>query len=148
MAKVGAECAVLAAALLLAGCGGGGKGAEGGASAGAPTSAPAPSPSPSPSPSPAPSPAPAPSPSPSPAPAPSPAPSPQVMRGAVLYKSYCSGCHGDDPDAGTQGVYKGFTPEVIEAAYRRVDTMQLLASVLTPANTADIAAFIESRVRR
>ncbi len=70
------------------------------------------------------------------------------MRGAVLYKSYCSGCHGDDPDAGTQGIYKGLTAEVIEAAYRRVDSMRLLASALTAANNADIAAFIESRVRR
>lgn len=70
------------------------------------------------------------------------------MRGAALYKSYCSGCHGDDPDAGTQGIYKGLTAEVIEAAIRREDSMRLLASVLTTANNADIAAFIESRVRR
>ena len=69
------------------------------------------------------------------------------MRGAALYKSYCSGCHGDDPEDGTQGVYKGLTAEVIEAAYRRVESMRLLASVLNAANDADIAAFIESRVR-
>lgn len=70
------------------------------------------------------------------------------MRGAALYKSYCSGCHGDDPEDGTQGVYKGLTAEVIQAAYRRVDVMRSLDSVLTPSNDTDVAAFIEYRVRR
>jgi mono/diheme cytochrome c family protein len=74
-------------------------------------------------------------------------PSPQVIRGAALYKTYCSSCHGDDPEDGTQGVYKGLTAEVIEAAYRRVPVMQPLDAMLSPANDADIAAFIESRVR-
>ena len=69
------------------------------------------------------------------------------MRGATFYKSYCSGCHGDEPENGTQGVYKGLTADVIQAAIRRVDSMRLLSSVLTAANNTDIAAFIESRVR-
>jgi mono/diheme cytochrome c family protein len=69
------------------------------------------------------------------------------MRGAVLYKSYCSGCHGDEPENGTQGVYKGLTAEVILAATRRVDSMRILSSVLDATQNADIAAFIESRVR-
>lgn len=68
------------------------------------------------------------------------------MRGATLYKSNCSGCHGDDPEVGTQGIYKGTSADVISAAYRRVDAMRAFAMLLSAADTDDIAAFIRSRV--
>lgn len=145
MARRSVECVALATVLVLMACGGGGKGAEGG-TAGTPTSAPAPSPGPSPSPSPGPAPSPSPSPAPTPAPAPAPA-RPQVLRGAVLYRDHCASCHGDDPENGTQGIYKALTAEVIEAAYRRVELMRLIDAVLSAEQDADIAAFIESRVR-
>jgi mono/diheme cytochrome c family protein len=138
--------AALFAAVALAGCGGGG---NGGSQTNGSTGVAAPAPGPSPSPSPAPAPAPGPAPAPAPAPAPSPgapSPSPQITRGATLYQANCSGCHGDDPEIGTQGIYKGLTPEILTAAYRRVDVMGVFAVLLSSADTTDLAAFIKSRV--
>lgn len=67
------------------------------------------------------------------------------MRGAVLYQN-CSGCHGDEPESGVLGIYKGTTASVLEAAYRRVGVMNRFASSLTAGNNVDLAAFIKSRV--
>ena len=68
------------------------------------------------------------------------------MRGAVLYRTHCSSCHGDEPENGTQGVYKGLTASVLESAYRRVVVMQPFTTLLSAANNQDVAAFIEYRV--
>lgn len=68
------------------------------------------------------------------------------MRGAVLYRDHCSGCHGDEPENGTQGVYKGLTADVLASAYRRVMVMRQFSTLFTAANNEDVAAFIESRV--
>jgi mono/diheme cytochrome c family protein len=145
-----AMSAALAATLLLAACGGGSGGGNAGAAAPAPAPAPSPAPGPSPSPAPAPSPGPSPSPSPSPSPAPAPAPAPppsaQVLRGAVLYRDHCSSCHGSEPENGTQGIYKGLTANVIEAAYGRVMVMRQFSNLFSAANNDDVAAFIEYRV--
>jgi len=142
--------AALAAAFAIVGCGGGESGNAAPPATSAPTPAPAPAPAPTPSPAPAPGPAPSPSPSPSPSPAPAPgpapAPNPQLQRGATLYKANCSGCHGDDPESGTQGIYKGVSADVLVAAYRRVDAMRLFGMMLSTADNTDLAAFIRSRV--
>lgn len=138
-------CAVLAAALALAACGGG---QDAPATTATPNSSPAPAPSPAPGPAPSPSPAPGPSPAPSPAPAPAPAPitDPQLLRGASLYKANCAGCHGSDPAIGTQGIYKGTSADVLAAAYRRVRDMQLFGALLSNADNTDLAAYIRNRV--
>jgi mono/diheme cytochrome c family protein len=63
----------------------------------------------------------------------------------VLYQN-CSGCHGLEPENGSLGIYKGVTPAVLEAAYRRVASMNRFSTSLTAANNSDLAAFIKSRV--
>ncbi len=68
------------------------------------------------------------------------------MRGGVLYRDHCRSCHGDEPENGTQGVYKGFTPDVLTSAYRRVMVMQQFTTLFNAANNEDVAAFIDSRV--
>ncbi|MBL8343439.1 MAG: cytochrome c [Rubrivivax sp.] len=137
------EGAALVVALAVAGCGGG----NGGSAPPSTTAAPPPSQSPSPAPAPSPGPAPAPAPAPPPpAPAPAPAPNPQLQRGASLYKANCSGCHGDDPAIGTQGIYKGTSADVLAAAYRRVRDMQLFSALLSTADNTDLAAYISNRV--
>jgi mono/diheme cytochrome c family protein len=68
------------------------------------------------------------------------------MRGAVLYRDHCSGCHGDEPENGTQGVYKGLTADALVSAYRRVMVMRQFSTLFTAANNEDVAAFIDSRV--
>lgn len=69
------------------------------------------------------------------------------MRGALLYQNQnCNSCHGDEPENGVRGIYKGVTADVLEAAYRRVREMNVYASSLSAANNDDLAAFIKSRV--
>lgn len=69
-----------------------------------------------------------------------------MIRGSQLYKANCSGCHGTDPELGTQAVYKGKTASVLAAAYRSEPTMRVFQTLFTTQDTADVAAFIASRV--
>ena len=146
MSPLSLRIVALSAVLALAGCGGGDSQDSGAAVPPAPAPGPSPSPAPSPSPSPSPGPSPSPSPSPAPAPAPATPPSPEVMRGAVIYQSNCASCHGLEPETGTQGIYKGVSVSVLQAAYRRVQVMNLFSASLSAANTSDLAAYISSRV--
>ena len=146
MSPVSLRIVALFAALALMGCGGGGSQAGGNGTAAPPAPAPSPAPGPAPAPAPGPGPAPGPSPAPAPAPAPAPPVSPEIMRGAVLYRSNCSGCHGAEPETGTQGVYKGVSVSVLQAAYGRVQEMNAFSSLLSAADTSNLAEYIRSRV--
>ena len=64
----------------------------------------------------------------------------------MLYQSNCASCHGNYPDTGTQGIYKGVTPAVLQSAYNRVDVMNLFARALSAQDTQDVAAFISYSV--
>jgi mono/diheme cytochrome c family protein/streptogramin lyase len=120
-----------------------------------PTATPAPTATPTPTPIPAPTPTPAPGATPTPTPAPTPTPTPTpnpITTGQDLYLNTtkyagtmnCAACHGADVKTNTANILNGKSAATIQAAINNNLGGMSMFSALTPAQVANIAAYVTS----